>query len=155
RRRTAAPTSPAMCSLPAPWRDPKASAGLTCTCCTTTSFRNLPSRAKTLPSSSSCIWPKITTRPCITASCINSPSFFDTPIPGANRGYPAAENAQTLKHLHEAWFADDPFRIDDEEEGKLASLTTDLYRTLLYLAADGILQGDSARHRRTSHDRRL
>src|SRR5690606_29946583 len=54
----------------------------------------------------------------------NSPSFFDTPVPDASRGYPAAENAKTLKDLHEAWFADDPFRIDDEEEGKLASLTS-------------------------------
>lgn len=54
----------------------------------------------------------------------NSPSFFETPVPGNDRGYPGVENAKTLQDLNDAWFADDPFRIDGEAEGKLSSLTT-------------------------------
>lgn len=54
----------------------------------------------------------------------NSPSYFNTPIPQNSRDYPAVENAKTLKDLTDAWFANDPFRLDDEAEGKLASLAT-------------------------------
>jgi multiple sugar transport system substrate-binding protein len=52
----------------------------------------------------------------------NSPAFFDAPIPAGNRGYPAVAGAQKIRDLHNAWFDDDPFRIEGEDKGKLATL---------------------------------
>ena len=52
----------------------------------------------------------------------NSPSFFGTPIPGGDRGYPAVAQASTLQNLHETWFRKDPFRLQGEAEGKLVPL---------------------------------
>lgn len=52
----------------------------------------------------------------------NSPAFFDAPIPAGNRGYPAVAGAQRIRDLANAWFDDDPFRIEGEEKGKLATL---------------------------------
>jgi len=54
----------------------------------------------------------------------NTPSYFDTAVPGGDRGYPAVSGAGTLKALNDAWFAKDPFRIEGEAEGKLAPLTS-------------------------------
>lgn len=54
----------------------------------------------------------------------NSPSYFATPIRSGDRGYPAVNNAKTLKDLNDAWFAKDPFVLEGEAEGKLASLTS-------------------------------
>lgn len=51
----------------------------------------------------------------------NSPSFFDSPVSG-NGDYPAVAGASTFADLHEAWFDDDPFRIEGEPEGKLRPL---------------------------------
>jgi multiple sugar transport system substrate-binding protein len=51
----------------------------------------------------------------------NSPSFFNSPISG-NGGYPAVTGAATFADLHEAWFDDDPFRLEGEPEGKLRPL---------------------------------
>lgn len=53
----------------------------------------------------------------------NSPSFFGTPVSGGDRGYPAVAGASTVKNLSDAWFAHDPFRLDGEADGKLATLT--------------------------------
>lgn len=52
----------------------------------------------------------------------NSPSFFGTPVPSGERGYPAIKDAKTLKNLNDAWFAHDPFKLDGEADGKLAPL---------------------------------
>jgi multiple sugar transport system substrate-binding protein len=52
----------------------------------------------------------------------NSPAFFDAPIPSGNRGYPSVAGAQKIRDLHNAWFDDDPFRIEGEDKGKLATL---------------------------------
>lgn len=52
----------------------------------------------------------------------NSPSFFETPVPDGDRGYETVSGASTLRDLHEAWFDDDPFRLEDEAEGKLQPL---------------------------------
>lgn len=54
----------------------------------------------------------------------NSPSYFDTPVPKGDRGYPSVDGASNLKNLNDAWFKDDPFRIEGEEKGKLSSLIT-------------------------------
>lgn len=54
----------------------------------------------------------------------NSPSYFSTPVPGGDRGYPAVSGARTLKDLNDAWFAHDPFKLDGEADGKLAMLTS-------------------------------
>lgn len=51
----------------------------------------------------------------------NSPSWFNTPV-GGNGDYPAVAGAGTLADLHEAWFDDDPFRLEGEPEGKLRPL---------------------------------
>ncbi len=51
----------------------------------------------------------------------NSPSFFTSPVSG-NGDYPAVAGASTFADLHEAWFDDDPFRIEGEPEGKLKPL---------------------------------
>jgi multiple sugar transport system substrate-binding protein len=52
----------------------------------------------------------------------NSPAFFDAPIRSGDRGYPAVKDAKVLRDLHNAWFDDDPFRIEGEEKGKLSVL---------------------------------
>ncbi|HEX7004066.1 MAG TPA: extracellular solute-binding protein [Trueperaceae bacterium] len=51
-----------------------------------------------------------------------SPSFFSTPIPEGDRGYEAVEGAETVRDLHNAWFENDPFKLPDEEDGKLLPL---------------------------------
>lgn len=52
----------------------------------------------------------------------NSPAFFNAPVPPGDRGYPAVRGAKTLRDLNNAWFDDDPFRIEGEEKGKLSVL---------------------------------
>lgn len=52
----------------------------------------------------------------------NSPSFFGTRVPDADRDYPAVSGASTLRDLHQAWFDDDPYRLEGEAEGKLRPL---------------------------------
>jgi multiple sugar transport system substrate-binding protein len=52
----------------------------------------------------------------------NSPAFFDGPVPSGSRGYPPVPGVRTARDLHQAWFEDDPFRIEGEAKGKLASL---------------------------------
>jgi len=52
----------------------------------------------------------------------NSPAFFDAQIPGGERGYPGVAGAKILRDLHNAWFDDDPFRLESEEKGKLSVL---------------------------------
>lgn len=52
----------------------------------------------------------------------NSPAFFDAPIPGGDRGYPPVAGAQKIRDLHNGWFDNDPFRIEGEDKGKLATL---------------------------------
>jgi multiple sugar transport system substrate-binding protein len=51
-----------------------------------------------------------------------SPSFFATPIPDGDRGYEAVSGATTVQDLHDAWFENDPFKLPDEEDGKLRPL---------------------------------
>lgn len=51
----------------------------------------------------------------------NSASFFTAPISG-NGDYPAVPGASTFKDLHEAWFANDPFKLPNEADGKLVPL---------------------------------
>ena len=51
----------------------------------------------------------------------NSPSFFNSPLSGAG-DYPAVSGASSFADLHEAWFDDDPFRLEGEPEGKLKPL---------------------------------
>jgi len=52
----------------------------------------------------------------------NSPAFFDAPLLAGDRGYKTVANAKTIRDLHNAWFDDDPFRLPDEEKGKLSVL---------------------------------
>jgi len=52
----------------------------------------------------------------------NSPAFFDAPVPAGERGYPAVGSARTLAQLTDAWFDDDPFRLEGEAKGKLVAL---------------------------------
>jgi multiple sugar transport system substrate-binding protein len=52
----------------------------------------------------------------------NSPAFFDTRIPAGSRGYPPVKGARTLVDLNNAWFDDDPFRLEGEAKGKLTVL---------------------------------
>lgn len=52
----------------------------------------------------------------------NSPAYFDAPIPAGERGYPAVAGAKKIRDLHNAWFDDDPFRLEGEEKGKLSTL---------------------------------
>jgi multiple sugar transport system substrate-binding protein len=52
----------------------------------------------------------------------NSPAFFDAPIPAGDRGYKPVAGATKIRDLHNGWFEDDPFRIEGEEKGKLATL---------------------------------
>ncbi|HZJ08138.1 MAG TPA: ABC transporter substrate-binding protein [Trueperaceae bacterium] len=51
----------------------------------------------------------------------NSPSWFNSPVSGAGE-YPAVSGASSFADLHEAWFNDDPFRLEGEPEGKLRPL---------------------------------
>jgi multiple sugar transport system substrate-binding protein len=59
----------------------------------------------------------------------NSPAFFDTPIPSGSRGYSPIGQAKTLIDLSNAWFDDDPFRLDGEAKGKLRVLKEGLQWT--------------------------
>ncbi len=52
----------------------------------------------------------------------NSPAFFDAPVPSGSRGYPPVPGARSVRDLHNAWFEDDPFRIEGEAKGKLSPL---------------------------------
>lgn len=52
----------------------------------------------------------------------NSPGYFNTPVPSGKRGYPEVAKAETLEDLFEAWFTDDPFRLEGEAKGKLLPL---------------------------------
>lgn len=52
----------------------------------------------------------------------NSPAFFDAPIKPGSRGYAPVKGAKKLRDLHNAWFDEDPFRLDGEAKGKLAVL---------------------------------
>jgi multiple sugar transport system substrate-binding protein len=54
----------------------------------------------------------------------NSPAFFDTRITAGSRGYSRVMGASTLRDLNNAWFDDDPFRLEGEAKGKLAVLKT-------------------------------
>jgi multiple sugar transport system substrate-binding protein len=49
----------------------------------------------------------------------NSPTYPDTPVPRGRRGYPAISGAKILNDLTDAWFEDDPFRLEGEAKGKL------------------------------------
>ena len=51
-----------------------------------------------------------------------SPSFMSTPIPSGDRGYDSVSGASTVEDLHNAWFENDPFKLPDEEDGKLLPL---------------------------------
>lgn len=51
-----------------------------------------------------------------------SPSFFNTPVPSGDRGYPQVKSATTLRDLHNAWFSEDPFALPGERKDKLLSL---------------------------------
>lgn len=51
----------------------------------------------------------------------NSPSFFTSPVSG-NSEFPSVPGASTFADLHQAWFNDDPFRLEGEPEGKLRPL---------------------------------
>jgi multiple sugar transport system substrate-binding protein len=52
----------------------------------------------------------------------NSPAFFDGPVAAGARGYPPVPGARSVRDLHNAWFEDDPFRLEGEAKGKLAPL---------------------------------
>jgi multiple sugar transport system substrate-binding protein len=52
----------------------------------------------------------------------NSPAYFDAPIPSGERGYPAVLAAKKIRDLHNAWFDNDPFRLEGEDKGKLSPL---------------------------------
>lgn len=51
-----------------------------------------------------------------------SPSFFGTPVQDGDRGYAAVDGAETLEDLHNAWFENDPFKLENEADGKLLAL---------------------------------
>ncbi|MBI5199509.1 MAG: extracellular solute-binding protein [Nitrospirae bacterium] len=51
-----------------------------------------------------------------------SPSFFSTPVPSGDRGYPQVKGAKTLRDLHNAWFSEDPFALPGERKDKLLPL---------------------------------
>lgn len=51
-----------------------------------------------------------------------SPSYLNTPIPEGDRGYEPVQGAQTVEDLHNAWFENDPFKLPNEEDGKLLPL---------------------------------
>lgn len=52
----------------------------------------------------------------------NSPSFFNSKILSGDRGYPKVKNAKSLRDLHNAWFASDPFALPGERKDKLLVL---------------------------------
>lgn len=52
----------------------------------------------------------------------NTPSYIGTPIPSGDRGYPGVQGAKTTKDLNDAWFANDPFKLPGEADGKLKPL---------------------------------
>ena len=51
-----------------------------------------------------------------------SPSFFSTPLPAGERGYPQVAGAKTLRDVYNAWFANDPYALPGESKGKLLPL---------------------------------
>ncbi|OHV85306.1 ABC transporter substrate-binding protein [Ensifer sp. LCM 4579] len=52
----------------------------------------------------------------------NSPSFPEAPIASGQRSYAAVAEAKTLNDLTAAWFDNDPFKLEDEADGKLRGL---------------------------------
>lgn len=53
----------------------------------------------------------------------NTPSYLQAPIMAeGERGYPAVSGAKKLADLHKAWFTNDPFKLESEEDGKLKPL---------------------------------
>ena len=50
----------------------------------------------------------------------DSPSFFGVPVPGGDRGYAGVSGASTVQDLSNAWFDNDPFKLDGEADGKLS-----------------------------------
>lgn len=52
----------------------------------------------------------------------NSPSYFRTPVPQGERGYPPVAGAPTLNDLNNAWLDNDPFKLPGEASGKLSVL---------------------------------
>jgi len=52
----------------------------------------------------------------------NTPAFFQTKVPGGERGYPAVMGAAVLRDQFNAWFANDPFALPGEAAGKLKPL---------------------------------
>lgn len=50
------------------------------------------------------------------------PAFPDAPLLSGDRGYPPVQGARTIRDLINAWFDNDPFRLDREERGKLGPL---------------------------------
>lgn len=50
----------------------------------------------------------------------DSPSFFGVPVPSGDRGYAAVSGASTVQDLSNAWFDNDPFKLDGEADGKLS-----------------------------------
>ncbi|HEX7022141.1 MAG TPA: ABC transporter substrate-binding protein [Trueperaceae bacterium] len=52
----------------------------------------------------------------------DSPSFMGVPIPQGDRGYASVSGAQTVKDLFDAWFDNDPFKLEGEADGKLIPL---------------------------------
>jgi multiple sugar transport system substrate-binding protein len=52
----------------------------------------------------------------------NTPSFLSAPVPAGNRGYPAVPGAKTVQDLFNAWFTNDPFKLEGEADGKLKPL---------------------------------
>ncbi len=51
-----------------------------------------------------------------------SPSFFHTPLPAGERGYPRVSGARNLRDVYNAWFSKDPFALPGEASGKLLPL---------------------------------
>jgi len=52
----------------------------------------------------------------------NYPAFFDGPVPAGARGYAPVPKVRAVRDLHNAWFDDDPFRLEGEAKGKLVPL---------------------------------
>lgn len=52
----------------------------------------------------------------------NTPAYFQTKIPGGDRGYTGLADAKTLRDQFGAWFGNDPFALPGETAGKLKPL---------------------------------
>jgi multiple sugar transport system substrate-binding protein len=52
----------------------------------------------------------------------NSAAYPNTSIPAGSRGYTPVKAAKNLQDLENAWFTDDPFRLEGEAKGKLLVL---------------------------------